>query len=174
MHCLTIANISHCRHCRSSVIFLSSAKGKRNFGNFFGFNTASVTNIWCEFNLVWSICVTTEADLSTGQSLIIGVQRPWQIKGGRELTRQSLLLVTPESRVAEVARGHGGPPPKSLDSDENSKCVFMWLMFSDIIWPPPFFFFILYHWILISTTMIKMNRKALLQCNDWKNCRIPT
>ena len=22
-------------------------------------------------------------------------------------------------RVAEVARGHGGPPPKSLDSDEN-------------------------------------------------------
>ena len=25
------------------------------------------------------------------------------------------------SRVAEVARGHGGPPPKSLDSDENFK-----------------------------------------------------
>ena len=24
-------------------------------------------------------------------------------------------------RVAEVARGHGGPPPKSLDSDENFK-----------------------------------------------------
>ena len=23
------------------------------------------------------------------------------------------------SRVAKVARGHGGPPPKSLDSDEN-------------------------------------------------------
>ena len=27
------------------------------------------------------------------------------------------------SRVAEVARGHGGPPPKSLDSDENFKPV---------------------------------------------------
>ena len=25
------------------------------------------------------------------------------------------------SRVAKVARGHGGPPPKSLDSDENFK-----------------------------------------------------
>ena len=25
------------------------------------------------------------------------------------------------NRVAEVARGHGGPPPKSLDSDENFK-----------------------------------------------------
>ena len=25
------------------------------------------------------------------------------------------------SRVAEVARGHGWPPPKSLDSDENFK-----------------------------------------------------
>ena len=24
-------------------------------------------------------------------------------------------------RVAEVAQGHGGPPPKSLDSDENFK-----------------------------------------------------
>ena len=24
-------------------------------------------------------------------------------------------------RVAEVTRGHGGPPPKSLDSDENFK-----------------------------------------------------
>ena len=24
-------------------------------------------------------------------------------------------------RVAEVVRGHGGPPPKSLDSDENFK-----------------------------------------------------
>ena len=24
-------------------------------------------------------------------------------------------------RVAKVARGHGGPPPKSLDSDENFK-----------------------------------------------------
>ena len=24
-------------------------------------------------------------------------------------------------RVAEVARGHGGPPPKSLDLDENFK-----------------------------------------------------
>ena len=23
-----------------------------------------------------------------------------------------------QSRVAEVVRGHGGPPPKSLDSDE--------------------------------------------------------
>ena len=23
--------------------------------------------------------------------------------------------------MAEVARGHGGPPPKSLDSDENFK-----------------------------------------------------
>ena len=96
MHCLTRADISHYRHCRSSVIFFCLAKGKRNFGNFFGFNTASVINIWCEFNLVWSICVTTEADLSTGQSKIIGVQRPWQIKGGRELTRQSHLFVTPE------------------------------------------------------------------------------
>ena len=26
-----------------------------------------------------------------------------------------------EVRVAKVVRGHGGPPPKSLDSDENSK-----------------------------------------------------
>ena len=25
------------------------------------------------------------------------------------------------TRVAEVARGHGGPPPKSLDLDENFK-----------------------------------------------------
>ena len=25
------------------------------------------------------------------------------------------------SRVAEIVRGHGGPPPKSLDLDENSK-----------------------------------------------------
>ena len=25
------------------------------------------------------------------------------------------------SRVADVAQGHGGPPPKSLDSDENFK-----------------------------------------------------
>ena len=24
-------------------------------------------------------------------------------------------------RVTEVVRGHGGPPPKSLDSDENFK-----------------------------------------------------
>ena len=26
-----------------------------------------------------------------------------------------------QTRVAEVLRGHGGPPPKSLDSDENFK-----------------------------------------------------
>ena len=26
-----------------------------------------------------------------------------------------------QTRVAEVARGHGGPPPKSLDSNENFK-----------------------------------------------------
>ena len=26
---------------------------------------------------------------------------------------------SPHTRVAEVVRGHGGPPPKSLDSDEN-------------------------------------------------------
>ena len=26
-----------------------------------------------------------------------------------------------DSRVAEVVRGHGGPPPKSFDSDENFK-----------------------------------------------------
>ena len=63
---------------------------------FFGFKTAVVTKIWCESNLVWSIFVRPEADLSTGQSKIIGVQRPWQIKGGRELTRQSHLFVTPE------------------------------------------------------------------------------
>ena len=98
IHCLTIADISHYRHCRSSVIFQIGhflAQGKRNLGPF-GFNTALVTNIWCESNLVWSIYVTPEADLSTGQSKIIGVQRPWQIKGGRELTRQSHLFVTPE------------------------------------------------------------------------------
>ena len=28
---------------------------------------------------------------------------------------------TVQGRVAEVARGHGGPPPKSLNSDENFK-----------------------------------------------------
>ena len=27
----------------------------------------------------------------------------------------------PDSRVTEVVRGHGGPPPKSWDSDENFK-----------------------------------------------------
>ena len=26
-----------------------------------------------------------------------------------------------QSRVTEVVRGYGGPPPKSLDSDENFK-----------------------------------------------------
>ena len=26
-----------------------------------------------------------------------------------------------DSRVAEVVRGHGGPPPKSFDSDKNFK-----------------------------------------------------
>ena len=30
-------------------------------------------------------------------------------------------LYDPDSRVAEVVRGHGGPPPKSLDSDESFK-----------------------------------------------------
>ena len=30
-------------------------------------------------------------------------------------------LVVGRGRVAEVVRGHGGPPPKSLDSDENFK-----------------------------------------------------
>ena len=30
-------------------------------------------------------------------------------------------LNTMQRRVAEVVRGHGGPPPKSLDLDENFK-----------------------------------------------------
>ena len=33
------------------------------------------------------------------------------------LTRLKIFRI----RVAEVGRGHGGPPPKSLDSDENFK-----------------------------------------------------
>ena len=32
-----------------------------------------------------------------------------------------LHCMLPGCRVAEVVRGHGGPPPKSLDSDENFK-----------------------------------------------------
>ena len=31
------------------------------------------------------------------------------------------ILIWPEPRVAEVVRGRGGPPPKSLDSNENFK-----------------------------------------------------
>ena len=34
---------------------------------------------------------------------------------------QEQNLQTNQTRVAEVVRGHGGPPPKSLDSDENFK-----------------------------------------------------
>ena len=30
-------------------------------------------------------------------------------------------MIFVQNRVAEVARGHGGPPPKSLDYDENFK-----------------------------------------------------
>ena len=36
-------------------------------------------------------------------------------------TSAGLKSNTKQGRVAEVARGHGGPPPKSLDSDENFK-----------------------------------------------------
>ena len=32
-----------------------------------------------------------------------------------------IALIPPTNRVAEVARGHRGPPSKSLDSDENFK-----------------------------------------------------
>ena len=32
-----------------------------------------------------------------------------------------LTPLFPQHRVVEVMRGHGGPPPKSLDSDENFK-----------------------------------------------------
>ena len=32
-----------------------------------------------------------------------------------------MAMLRVNDRVAEVARGHGGPPPKSLDSDENFK-----------------------------------------------------
>ena len=35
--------------------------------------------------------------------------------------RRELSVTLYLSRVAEVARGHGWPPPKSLDSDENFK-----------------------------------------------------
>ena len=34
---------------------------------------------------------------------------------------QEQNLQTNQIRVAEVVRGHGGPPPKRLDSDENFK-----------------------------------------------------
>ena len=34
-----------------------------------------------------------------------------------KIVRMVMIVI----RVAEVVRGHGGPPPKSLDSDENFK-----------------------------------------------------
>ena len=39
----------------------------------------------------------------------------------REITLFSGKIYTAGIRVAEVAREHGWPPPKSLDSDENFK-----------------------------------------------------
>ena len=52
-------------------------------------------------------------------------------------------LIRPLSRVAEVVRGHRGPPPKSLDSDKNFKpkqtlfrrelrCVTIYALFGDL------------------------------------------
>ena len=57
--------------------------------------------------------------------------------------RQNISLIMVRSRVAEVVRGHGGPPPKSLDSDENFKpehtlfcrelrCVAIYTLFGDL------------------------------------------
>ena len=61
------------------------------------------------------------------------------------------LQPTPSRRVAEVVRGHGGPPPKSLDSDESFKpehtlfCpqlrfVAIYTLFGDL-WAKKVFFF---------------------------------
>ena len=39
----------------------------------------------------------------------------------KQLDKIYLMSSVSLAGVAEVVRGHGGPPPKSLDSDENFK-----------------------------------------------------
>ena len=41
-----------------------------------------------------------------------------------KIVRMVMIVI----RVAEVVRGHGGPPPKSLDSDEKDSHYYMFII----------------------------------------------